>query len=261
MRDVFICDGVRTPIGRYGGILAGVRADDLAALPLKTLLERNPGLDPLAVDEVFLGCANQAGEDNRNVARMAALLAGLPPQVPGVTLNRLCGSGMDAVGSAARAIRAGELELAFAGGVESMSRAPFVVGKAQKPFDRSQSLEDTTMGWRFINPLLRAQYGVESMPETAENVAAQFAISRQDQDAFALRSQQRAAAAQAQGYFAEEIIPVRVGSGRRDDPVSHEFDEHPRADTSLEALAQLKTPFRHDIQVAGMQRRSQRCAA
>ncbi|HBK47318.1 MAG TPA: 3-oxoadipyl-CoA thiolase, partial [Xanthomonadaceae bacterium] len=198
MRDVFICDAVRTPIGRHGGGLAGVRADDLAALPLKALVERNPAVDWSRLDEVFLGCANQAGEDNRNVARMALLLAGLPVQVPGVTVNRLCASGMEAVGAAFRAIALGEMELAIAGGVESMSRAPYVVGKADHAFDRGQAMEDTTMGWRFVNPALRALYGVESMPQTADNVAIDYQVSRQDQDAFALRSQQRAARAQAE---------------------------------------------------------------
>ncbi len=237
-RDVFICDAVRTPIGRFGGVLAGVRADDLAAIPLKALLERNPGLDPAAVDEVFMGSANQAGEDNRNVARMAALLAGLPETVPGVTLNRLCASGMDAVGTAFRAIACGELELAIAGGVESMSRAPYVMGKADSAFGRSQKIEDTTIGWRFINPKMKDMYGVDAMPQTADNVADEWDISREDQDAFALRSQQRTAAAQQAGFFAEEIVPVVI-KGRKGDTVV-DTDEHPRADTTAEALARLK---------------------
>ncbi|MTZ14576.1 3-oxoadipyl-CoA thiolase [Pseudomonas sp. JL972] len=237
-RDVFICDAVRTPIGRFGGALAAVRADDLAAIPLKALLERNPGLDPAAVDEVFMGCANQAGEDNRNVARMAALLAGLPDSVPGVTLNRLCASGMDAVGTAFRAIAAGELELAIAGGVESMSRAPYVMGKADTAFGRSQKIEDTTIGWRFVNPLMKAQYGVDAMPQTADNVADDWHVNRADQDAFALRSQQRTAAAQAAGFFAEEIVPVVIKTRKGETLV--DTDEHPRADTTAEALAKLK---------------------
>lgn len=237
-RDVFICDAVRTPIGRFGGVLAGVRADDLAAIPLRALLERNPGLDPAAVDEVFMGSANQAGEDNRNVARMAALLAGLPKTVPGVTLNRLCASGMDAVGTAFRAIACGELELAIAGGVESMSRAPYVMGKADSAFGRSQKIEDTTIGWRFINPKMKDMYGVDAMPQTADNVADEWGISREDQDAFALRSQQRTAAAQQAGFFAEEIVPVVI-KGRKGDTVV-DTDEHPRADTTAEALARLK---------------------
>jgi 3-oxoadipyl-CoA thiolase len=237
MRDVFICDAIRTPIGRFGGGLSTVRADDLAALPIKALMERNPTVDWNAVDEVFLGCANQAGEDNRNVARMALLLAGLPESTPGVTLNRLCASGMDAVGTAFRAIAAGEMELAIAGGVESMSRAPFVMGKADAAFSRSMKLEDTTIGWRFINPLMKAQYGVDAMPQTADNVADDYHISRADQDAFALRSQQRTAAAQAAGFFAEEIVPVRVAHKKGETLVEH--DEHPR-DTTLEALAKLK---------------------
>ncbi|WP_177413196.1 3-oxoadipyl-CoA thiolase [Pseudomonas sp. R3-18-08] len=237
MRDVFICDAIRTPIGRFGGGLSTVRADDLAALPIKALMERNPTVDWNAVDEVFLGCANQAGEDNRNVARMALLLAGLPESTPGVTLNRLCASGMDAIGTAFRAIASGEMELAIAGGVESMSRAPFVMGKADAAFSRSMKLEDTTIGWRFINPLMKAQYGVDAMPQTADNVADDYHISRADQDAFALRSQQRTAAAQAAGFFAEEIVPVRVAHKKGETLVEH--DEHPR-DTTLEALAKLK---------------------
>ncbi|WP_300630071.1 3-oxoadipyl-CoA thiolase [Pseudomonas sp.] len=237
MRDVFICDAIRTPIGRFGGGLSTVRADDLAALPIKALMARNPTVDWNAVDEVFLGCANQAGEDNRNVARMALLLAGLPPSTPGVTLNRLCASGMDAIGTAFRAIASGEMELAIAGGVESMSRAPFVMGKADAAFSRNMKLEDTTIGWRFINPLMQAQYGVDAMPQTADNVACDYNISRADQDAFALRSQQRTAAAQAAGFFAEEIVPVRVAHKKGETLVEH--DEHPR-DTTLEALAKLK---------------------
>lgn len=237
MREVFICDAIRTPIGRFGGGLSTVRADDLAALPIKALIERNPSVDWSAVDEVFLGCANQAGEDNRNVARMALLLAGLPESIPGVTLNRLCASGMDAIGTAFRAIASGEMELAIAGGVESMSRAPFVMGKADAAFSRNMKLEDTTIGWRFINPLMKAQYGVDAMPQTADNVADDYQVSRADQDAFALRSQQRTAAAQAAGFFAEEIVPVRVAHKKGETLVEH--DEHPR-DTTLEALAKLK---------------------
>ncbi|TBW01403.1 3-oxoadipyl-CoA thiolase [Azotobacter chroococcum] len=237
-RDVFICDAVRTPIGRFGGALAAVRADDLGAIPLKALLERNPQLDPEAIDDVFYGCANQAGEDNRNVARMSLLLAGLPETVPGVTLNRLCASGLDAVGTAFRAIASGEIELAIAGGVESMSRAPFVMGKADGAWSRNMKIEDTTMGWRFINPLLKAQYGVEAMPQTADNVAEDYGISRADQDAFALRSQQRAGRAQAEGFYAEEIVPVVI-KGKKGDTVV-DSDEHPRPDTTPEALARLK---------------------
>jgi 3-oxoadipyl-CoA thiolase len=241
-RDAFICDAIRTPIGRFGGALAPVRADDLAAAPIKALIARHPKLDWEKLDEVYFGCANQAGEDNRNVARMALLLAGLPVSVPGVTLNRLCASGMEAVGTAARAIRAGELDFAIAGGVESMTRAPFVQGKAQEAFSRKAEIYDTTIGWRFINPLMKAQYGVDSMPETGENVAEEFQVTRADQDAFALRSQQRAAKAIAAGYFAEEIVPVEI-AGRKE-TVKVTKDEHPR-ETSLEALAKLKTPFRN----------------
>ncbi|WP_027897168.1 3-oxoadipyl-CoA thiolase [Zestomonas thermotolerans] len=237
-REVFICDAVRTPIGRFGGALAAVRADDLAAIPIKALVERNPQVDWNQLDEVFYGCANQAGEDNRNVARMALLLAGLPHTVPGVTLNRLCASGLDAVGTAARAIACGEMDLAIAGGVESMSRAPFVMGKAESAYSRNMKIEDTTIGWRFINPLMKAQYGVDSMPETADNVADEYRISRADQDAFALRSQQRAAAAQAAGYFAEEIVPVVI-KGKKGETIV-DRDEHPRPDTTLETLAKLK---------------------
>ncbi|WP_192553006.1 3-oxoadipyl-CoA thiolase [Pseudomonas sp. IzPS59] len=238
MRDVYICDAIRTPIGRFGGGLAAVRADDLAAVPIKALMDRNPSVDWSALDEVFLGCANQAGEDNRNVARMALLLAGLPESVPGVTLNRLCASGMDAIGTAFRAIASGEMELAIAGGVESMSRAPFVMGKADAAFSRNMKLEDTTIGWRFINPLMKAQYGVDAMPQTADNVADDYEVSREDQDAFALRSQQRTAAAQAAGYFAEEIVEVRISHKKGETVVSQ--DEHPRADTTIEALTKLK---------------------
>ncbi|WP_313309808.1 3-oxoadipyl-CoA thiolase [Stutzerimonas nitrititolerans] len=237
-REVFICDAVRTPIGRFGGGLSAVRADDLAATPIRALLERNPKLDPAAIDEVFLGSANQAGEDNRNVARMAALLAGLPESVPGVTLNRLCASGMDAVGSAFRAIASGEIELAIAGGVESMSRAPYVMGKADSAFGRTQKIEDTTIGWRFINPRMKEMYGVDAMPETADNVAEEWQVSREDQDAFALRSQQRTAKAQAAGFFAEEIVPVVV-KGRKGDTLI-DTDEHPRPDITVEALARLR---------------------
>ncbi|WP_174823930.1 3-oxoadipyl-CoA thiolase [Pseudomonas sp. DTU12.3] len=238
MRDVYICDAIRTPIGRFGGGLSAIRADDLAAVPIKALMERNPSVDWSAIDEVFLGCANQAGEDNRNVARMALLLAGLPETVPGVTLNRLCASGMDAIGTAFRAIASGEMELAIAGGVESMSRAPFVMGKADAAFSRNMKLEDTTIGWRFINPLMKAQYGVDAMPQTADNVADDYKVSRADQDAFALRSQQRTAAAQAAGYFAEEIVEVRIAHKKGETVVSQ--DEHPRADTTIEALTKLK---------------------
>jgi len=245
MEHAFICDAVRTPFGRYGGALASVRADDLAALPIKALMERHPSLDWTAVEDVIYGCANQAGEDNRNVARMAGLLAGLPVDVPGGTVNRLCGSSMDAIGTAARAIKAGEAGLLIAGGVESMSRAPFVVGKAATAFSRSMKMEDTTLGWRFINPLLKAQYGVDTMPETGENVAEQFGVSRADQDAFALRSQQRAAAAQQAGRFDDEIVPVSLPQ-KKGDPKIVAVDEHPRADTTLEALARLKGVVRPD---------------
>jgi 3-oxoadipyl-CoA thiolase len=238
MRDVYICDAIRTPIGRFGGGLSAVRADDLAAVPIKALMERNPSVDWTAVDEVFLGCANQAGEDNRNVARMALLLAGLPESIPGVTLNRLCASGMDAIGTAFRAIASGEMELAIAGGVESMSRAPFVMGKADAAFSRNMKLEDTTIGWRFINPLMKARYGVDAMPQTADNVADDYEVSREDQDAFALRSQQRTAVAQAAGFFAEEIVEVRIAHKKGETVVSQ--DEHPRADTTLETLVKLK---------------------
>ena len=242
-RDAFICDAVRTPIGRYGGVLAGVRTDDLGAVPLRALRERNGGVDWSALDDVYYGCANQAGEDNRNVARTSSLLAGLPVTVPGVTLNRLCGSGMDAVGSAARAIRCGEASLVLAGGVESMSRAPFVMPKADSAFSREARIYDTTLGWRFVNPLIEAQYGVDSMPQTGENVAAEFGVSRADQDLFAWRSQQRAGAAIASGFFAREIVPVSIAR-RGQEPLMIERDEHPRPDTTLEALAKLPTPFR-----------------
>jgi len=246
MTDVFICDAVRTPIGRYGGILADVRADDLGAVPLRALVERNPGLDPIAIEEVFYGCANQAGEDNRNVARMSLLLAGLPPVVPGVTLNRLCASGMEAVGAAARAVRSNEMALAIAGGAESMTRAPFVIGKSVQAFGRGQSLEDTTMGWRFVNPALDRLYGSETMPRTAENVAEEYGVAREDQDAFALRSQQRAFAAQQSGFLAEEIVKVAVAGRTKREPEEVDADEHPRADTTIEALAKLRPLFGPD---------------
>ncbi|WP_428700668.1 3-oxoadipyl-CoA thiolase [Stenotrophomonas rhizophila] len=244
LHDIYIIDGIRTPIGRYGGALAGVRADDLGAIPLKALLARHPQLDPALIDEVYLGCANQAGEDNRNVARMSLLLAGLPVSVPGSTVNRLCGSGLDAIGTVARGIAAGELGLAIAGGVESMSRAPYVMGKAGTPFARDQVMEDTTMGWRFINPQLRALYGVETMGQTAENVAERYAVSRADQDAFALRSQQRAAAAQQRGFIDGEIVAVDAPGRKRGETVRVARDEHPRADTTLDALTALKPLFR-----------------
>src|SRR5690554_3079836 len=244
MKDAFICDAIRTPIGRYAGALAGVRADDLGAIPMQALMQRNPDVDWSQVDDVIYGCANQAGEDNRNVARMSSLLAGLPVSVPGTTVNRLCGSGMDAVGLAARSIKAGDCELMIAGGVESMSRAPFVMGKAESAFTRNPNgLYDTTIGWRFINPLMKSQYGVDSMPETAENVAADFNISREDQDAFAFRSQQRTAAAQQNGKLGEEIVPVTIPQ-RKGEPKIVDTDEHPRADTTMDILAGLKAPFR-----------------
>lgn len=246
MTQAYICDAIRTPIGRYGGGLAGVRADDLGAIPLRTLMARNPGLDPAHVNEVFLGCANQSGEDNRNVARMSLLLAGLPHTVPGVTLNRLCASGLEAVGTAARAIALGEMDLAIAGGVESMSRAPFVMGKATGAFDRSQKIEDTTMGWRFVNPALDSAYSTDPMPRTAENLATHLGISREDQDGFALRSQQRAGAAQAAGFFAEEIVPVSVPGKRRGETALIEADEHPRPQTTADDLARLKPLFGPD---------------
>ncbi|MGB7283161.1 MAG: 3-oxoadipyl-CoA thiolase [Candidatus Acidiferrum sp.] len=238
MDAAYICDAIRTPIGRYGGSLSSIRTDDLAAIPIKALIERNPHVDWNALDDVVYGCANQAGEDNRNVARMALLLAGLPKEVPGVTVNRLCGSSLDAIATAARAIKCGEVGLIIAGGVESMSRAPFVLGKADSAFSRAAKLEDTTIGWRFINPLMKAKYGVDSMPETAEIVAEEFHVSREDQDAFALRSQQRAANAIHNGYFAQEIVPVPIPQ-KKGDAILFSADEHPRPDTSLAALAKL----------------------
>ncbi|MAZ19126.1 MAG: 3-oxoadipyl-CoA thiolase [Ahrensia sp.] len=244
MTDAFICDYIRTPIGRFGGALSSVRADDLGAIPIRELMKRNAGVDWEAVDEVYYGCANQAGEDNRNVARMSLLLAGMPVSVPGTTINRLCGSGMDAVTMAARAIKAGEIELAVAGGVESMSRAPFVMPKAETAFSRHAEIHDTTIGWRFVNPVMKKQYGVDSMPETGENVAEEFKVSREDQDAFALRSQARASAAQKNGRLAREIGPVSIPQ-RKGDPLVVDTDEHPR-ETSMEALAKLRTPFREN---------------
>ncbi|MBY4631644.1 3-oxoadipyl-CoA thiolase [Rhizobium croatiense] len=244
MTEAFICDYIRTPIGRFAGSLSQVRADDLGAIPLKALMQRNDDVDWEAVDDVIFGCANQAGEDNRNVARMSALLAGLPIAVPGTTINRLCGSGMDAVITAARAIRAGEAELMIAGGVESMSRAPFVMPKAETAFSRAAEIHDTTIGWRFVNPVMKKQYGVDSMPETGENVAADYHVSREDQDAFAVRSQAKAAAAQASGRLAKEIAPVTIPQ-RKGDPVVVDKDEHPRA-TTMEALAKLATPFKKE---------------
>ena len=243
MSEAFLCDAVRTPIGRFGGSLAHVRADDLGAVPIKALVSRNAGLDPERIEEVFYGCANQAGEDNRDVARMSALLAGLPVGVPGTTLNRLCASGLDAVGTAARAIQTGQMDLALAGGVESMTRAPLVMGKAESAFQRWATVEDTTIGWRFVNPLMERQYGVASMPETAENVAEAYQVSRADQDAYAYQSQQRAAKAQASGFFAEEIVAVQAKDAKGK-PFSFDVDEHLRPDTTLEGLAKLKTPFR-----------------
>ena len=245
MSDAFICDAIRTPIGRYGGSLAKVRADDLAARPIAEILSRNGGLDPKAIDDLYYGCANQAGEDNRNVARMAGLLAGLPVDVPACTVNRLCGSGMDAIGMAARSIKTGEASLVMAGGVESMSRAPLVIPKQETAFGRRAEMFDTTMGWRFINPLMQELYGVDSMPETGENVAEQYSVSRADQDAFAFASQQRVVIARKKGFFAHEIIPVNIPQ-RRGDPLIVDTDEHPRADTSLEKLSRLPTPFRTD---------------
>ena len=240
----FICEALRTPIGRYGGALAAVRADDLAAIPIAALLKRQAALDAAAIEDVFLGCANQAGEDNRNVARMAALLAGLPVSVPGATVNRLCGSGLEAVAIAARTIRSGEAQLAIAGGVESMSRAPFVMPKADSAFSRNAEIFDTTIGWRFINPRMKERFGVDSMPETGENVAAQFNIARADQDRFALRSQQRAAAAAGRGFFASELVPVQIAQRKGKPPLVVARDEHPRPETTLEQLAALPTPFR-----------------
>jgi acetyl-CoA acyltransferase len=238
METVYICDAIRTPIGRYGGTLSSVRTDDLAAIPIKALIERNPKVDWNALDDVLYGCANQAGEDNRNIGRMALLLARLPKEVPGATMNRLCGSSLDAVATGARAIKSGEADLIIAGGVENMSRAPFVVGKADTAFSRAMKMEDTTIGWRFINPLMKAKYGVDSMPETAEIVAEDFQVSREDQDAFALRSQQRAAAAIRGGVLAQEIVPVPIPQ-KKGDAILFSADEHPRADTSLAALAKL----------------------
>ncbi len=243
MAEAFICDYVRTPIGRYGGALSSVRTDDLASIPVKALADRNPSVDWHALDEVYMGCANQAGEDNRNVARMALLLAGLPESVPGTTMNRLCGSGMDAVLSAARAIKAGEIDLAIAGGVESMSRAPFVLPKAETAFSRSSEIFDTTIGWRFVNARMQQLYGIDSMPETAENVAEEFAISREDQDRFALASQKKAGLAQQNGRLAREIVAVSIKQ-RRGNPLDVEKDEHPRPSVTLEELAKLPTPFR-----------------
>jgi len=243
MAEAFICDYIRTPIGRFGGTLSSVRADDLGAIPLKALVQRNPNVDWAALDEVIFGCANQAGEDNRNVARMSLLLAGFPVEVPGTTMNRLCGSGMDAVITAARAIKSGEAEIIIAGGVESMSRAPFVMPKATSAFSRNAEIHDTTIGWRFVNPLMKKQYGVDSMPETAENVAEQFNISREDQDAMAARSQQKAVAAQENGRLAKEITEVVIPQ-RKGEPIVVNKDEHPRAGTTIEALAKLPAPFR-----------------
>ncbi|HIP63738.1 MAG TPA: 3-oxoadipyl-CoA thiolase [Deltaproteobacteria bacterium] len=245
MEEAFICDGIRTPIGRYGGALAGVRTDDLAAIPIKTLMERNSGVDWETVNDVILGCANQAGEDNRNVARMATLLSGLPHTVPGATVNRLCGSGLDAVGIAARAIKSGEQNLVIAGGVESMSRAPFVMGKATSAFSRNAETFDTTIGWRFVNKLMLEQYGTDSMPETAENLAAEFNISREDQDAFAWRSQQKAGQAMESGRLGEEIVPVSIPQ-LKGEPLIVDQDEHPRPETKLEKLGKLTTPFREN---------------
>ena len=245
MEEAFLCDGIRTPIGRYGGAMSGVRTDDLAVMPIKTLMERNFGVNWERVDDVILGCANQAGEDNRNVGRMASLLSGLPVTVPGVTVNRLCGSGLDAVGIAARAIISGEQKLVIAGGVESMSRAPFVTGKATSAFSRNAETFDTTIGWRFVNKLMHKQYGTESMPETAENLAAEFKISREDQDAFAWRSQQKAGRAMESGRLADEILPVSIAQ-RKGESLVVEQDEHPRPDTKLEKLGKLSTPFREN---------------
>ena len=245
MKEAFLCDGIRTPVGRYGGALSSVRTDDLGAIPLKTLMERNSGVDWEAVDDVILGCANQAGEDNRNVARMASLLSGLPQSVPGATVNRLCGSGLDAVGIAARAIKSGDQQLVIAGGVESMSRAPFVMGKAHTAFSRNAEIYDTTIGWRFVNKLLLKQYGIDSMPETAENLAAKYNISREDQDEFAWGSQQKAGLAQESGRLAEEIVAVSIPQ-RKGELLLVEQDEHPRQETKLEKLGKLSTPFREN---------------
>jgi 3-oxoadipyl-CoA thiolase len=249
MSAAYICDAIRTPIGRYGGALATVRTDELAAIPIRALMSRNPQVDWAAVDDVILGCANQAGEDNRNVARMALLLAGLPDSIPGVTVNRLCGSGLDAVVTAARGIAVGEIELAIAGGVESMSRAPFVIGKAETAFQRGAEICDSTIGWRFIHPVMRERYGVDSMPETGENVARDFSVERQAQDAFALRSQQRTAKARAEGFYAEEIVPVEVTSKKGKTTVSD--DEHPRPDTTAQALARLQSLYAGGTVTAG----------
>ena len=245
MKEAFLCDGIRTPVGRYGGALSSVRADDLGAIPIKNLMERNSGVDWEAVDDVILGCANQAGEDNRNVARMASLLSGLPPTVPGATVNRLCGSGLDAVGIAARSIKSGDQQLIIAGGVESMSRAPFVIGKSSTPFSRNAEIFDTTIGWRFVNNLLQNQYGIDSMPETAENLAEKYNISREDQDKFAWHSQQKAGQAQESGRLASEIVSVSIGK-LTGDPLLIEQDEHPRPQTKLEKLGELPTPFREN---------------
>ncbi|WP_158914967.1 3-oxoadipyl-CoA thiolase [Caulobacter sp. S45] len=245
MADAFICDAIRTPIGRFGGSLARVRTDDLAAIPIKALMARNPGVDPDRIEDVFYGCANQAGEDNRDVARMAVLLAGLPVGVPGTTMNRLCASGLDAVGTAARAVQSGQMELAIAGGVESMTRAPLVMAKAESAFQRSASIEDTTIGWRFVNPIMEKQYGTHSMGETAENVAEAYQVNRADQDAYALQSQQRAGQAQADGFFAEEIAPVQA-KDPKGKPFAFEQDEHLRPDTTLEGLSKLRTAFREN---------------
>ena len=245
MEEAYLCDGIRTPIGRYGGVLSGIRADDLASIPIKTLMERNSGVDWESVDDVILGCANQAGEDNRNVARMASLLSGLPHTVPGATVNRLCGSGLDAIGIAARAVKSKEQQLVIAGGVESMSRAPFVMGKSTEAFSRSAEIFDTTIGWRFVNEIMKKQYGTESMPETAENLAAEFNISRNDQDEFALRSQQKAAKAITIGRLKEEIVPIKIPQ-KKGEMYSVDQDEHPRLDSKLENLLKLPTPFRED---------------
>ena len=245
MEEAYLCDGIRTPIGRYGGVLSGIRADDLASIPIKTLMERNSGVDWESVDDVILGCANQAGEDNRNVARMASLLSGLPHTVPGATVNRLCGSGLDAIGIAARAVKSKEQQLVIAGGVESMSRAPFVMGKSTEAFSRSAEIFDTTIGWRFVNEIMKKQYGAESMPETAENLAAEFNISRNDQDEFALRSQQKTAKAITSGRLKEEIVPIKIPQ-KKGEIFFVDQDEHPRLDSKLENLLKLPTPFRED---------------
>ena len=245
MEEAYLCDGIRTPIGRYGGVLSGIRADDLASIPIKTLMERNSGVDWESVDDVILGCANQAGEDNRNVARMASLLSGLPHTVPGATVNRLCGSGLDAIGIAARAVKSKEQQLVIAGGVESMSRAPFVMGKSTEAFSRSAEIFDTTIGWRFVNEIMKKQYGAESMPETAENLAEEFNISRNDQDEFALRSQQKTAKAITSGRLKEEIVPIKIPQ-KKGEIFFVDQDEHPRLDSKLENLLKLPTPFRED---------------